>query len=146
MLGLDKVRIQQYRRFLSNRMIMTTYQMISIKQFLLKRIFGIRCYSFITFTLGWKGLFSIRCYSFSTFVPLGCMFWQQGTGLLFRRNVMNTLPLIRSKLKRAELLHSAQLIATSHGDTYHDQSALNANSACRKEKFKRLHDAQLISF
>ena len=77
---------------------------------------------------------------------LGCMFWQQGTGLLFRRNVMNTLPLIRSKLKRAELLHSAQLIATSHGATYHDQSALNANSACRKEKFKRLHDAQLISF
>ncbi len=59
---------------------------------------------------------------------------------------MNTLPLIRSHMKRADRIHEAQLIATSHGSQYHDQSALNANAASRKEKAKRLHNAQLMAF
>ena len=59
---------------------------------------------------------------------------------------MNTLPLIRSHLKRVDRLHRAQLIATSHGSKYHDLSTLNANSAYKKEKAKRLHDAQLMAF
>ncbi len=59
---------------------------------------------------------------------------------------MNTLPLIRSHIKRADRLHKAQLIATSHGSKYQDQSTLNANSASRKAKAKRLHDAQLMAF
>ena len=59
---------------------------------------------------------------------------------------MNTLPLIRSQLQRAKRLHKAQLLSTSHGSMYHDQSVLNANSAARKEKAKRLHHAQLMAF
>ena len=59
---------------------------------------------------------------------------------------MNTLPLIRSHIKRADRIHQAQLIATSHGSKVCDQSALNAKSASRKEKAKRLHDAQLMAF
>ncbi|KGG14846.1 MULTISPECIES: hypothetical protein [unclassified Prochlorococcus] len=59
---------------------------------------------------------------------------------------MNTLPLIRSKIKRAERIHKAQLIATAHGSKYHDQSDLNANSVYRKEKANRLHNAQLMAF
>ena len=59
---------------------------------------------------------------------------------------MNTLPLIRSHIKRADLLHKAQLIATSRGSKFHDQSTLNAKSAARKEKAKRLHNAQLMAF
>jgi len=59
---------------------------------------------------------------------------------------MNTLLLIRSHIKRTARLHKAQLIATSHGSKFHDQSALNGNSAARKEKAKRLHDAQLMAF
>ena len=59
---------------------------------------------------------------------------------------MNTLPLIRSHIKRADLLHKAQLIATTHGSKFHDQSVLNANSASRRAKAKRLHDAQLMAF
>ena len=59
---------------------------------------------------------------------------------------MNTLPLIRSHINRADRIHKAQLIATSHGSKFHDQSALNANSAARKEKAKRLHNAQLMAF
>ncbi len=59
---------------------------------------------------------------------------------------MNTLPLIRSHLQRAQRLHNAQLISTTHGSKYHDQSILNANSAARKEKAKRLHNAQLMAF
>tara|TARA_B100000700_G_scaffold102843_1_gene115959 strand:- start:313 stop:492 length:180 start_codon:yes stop_codon:yes gene_type:complete len=59
---------------------------------------------------------------------------------------MNTLPLIRSHIKRADRIHKAQLIATSHGSKYHDLSTLNANSAYKKEKAKRLHDAQLMAF
>ena len=59
---------------------------------------------------------------------------------------MNTLPLIRSHIKRADRIHKAQLIATSHGSKYHDLSTLNANSAYKKEKAKRIHDAQLMAF
>ena len=59
---------------------------------------------------------------------------------------MNTLPLIRSHIKRADRIHKAQLIATSHGSKYHDQSILNANSVYKKEKAKRIHDAQLMAF
>ena len=59
---------------------------------------------------------------------------------------MNTLPLIRSHLQRAQRLHQAQLISTSQGCKYHDQSVLNANSAARKEKARRLHNAQLMAF
>ena len=59
---------------------------------------------------------------------------------------MNTLPLIRSHIKRVDRIHKAQLIATSHGTKYHDQSILNANSAYKKEKAKRIHDAQLMAF
>jgi len=58
---------------------------------------------------------------------------------------MNTLPLIRSHIKRADRIHSAQLIATSHGSKFLNQSSLKANSASRKGKAKRLHDAQLMS-
>ncbi len=59
---------------------------------------------------------------------------------------MNTLPLIRSQLQRAKRLHKAQLISTTHGSKYHDQSLLNANSAARKDKARRLHNAQLMAF
>ena len=59
---------------------------------------------------------------------------------------MNTLPLIRSGIKRADRIHKAQLIATCRGSKYHDQSILNANFASRKEKAKRFHSAQLIAF
>ncbi|WP_152557244.1 MULTISPECIES: hypothetical protein [Prochlorococcus] len=59
---------------------------------------------------------------------------------------MNSLPLIRSHLKRAQRLHRAQLISTANGSKYHDQSILNANSAARKRKARRLHNAQLMSF
>ena len=59
---------------------------------------------------------------------------------------MNTLPLIRSRLKRADRIHKAQLIATAHGSGFHDQSSLNGNSASRKEKARRLHNAQLMAF
>ena len=59
---------------------------------------------------------------------------------------MNTLPLIRSQLNRAERLHKAQLISTANGSKYHDQTVLNANSAARKQKAKRLHNAQLMAF
>ena len=58
---------------------------------------------------------------------------------------MNTLSLIRAHIKRAQRLHKAQLISTSNGSKYHDQSALNANSAARKEKAMRLHNAQLMA-
>ncbi len=74
------------------------------------------------------------------------MYWQQGTGLPFWSNARNTLPLIRSHLLRAERLHKAQLFATIHGSRYHDQSILNANSAARKAKARRLHNAQLMAF
>ena len=59
---------------------------------------------------------------------------------------MNTLPLIRSHIKRADRIHKAQLIATSHGRKFHDDSVLNANSAARKGKAQRLHNAQLMAF
>ena len=59
---------------------------------------------------------------------------------------MNTLPLIRSRIKRADRIHKAKLIATSHGNKFHDRSALNASSGSRKEKAKRLHNAQLMAF
>ena len=59
---------------------------------------------------------------------------------------MNNLPLIRSQIKRADRIHKAQLIATAHGSIFHDQSALNANSVSRREKAKRLHNAQLMAF
>ena len=59
---------------------------------------------------------------------------------------MNTLPLIRSHIKRADRLHKAQLIATSYGSKFHDLSALHVNSAARREKAKRLHNAQLMAF
>ncbi len=59
---------------------------------------------------------------------------------------MNTLPLIRSHMKKAERIHKAQLIATSCGSKSDDHEALNANSASRKEKAKRLHNAQLMAF
>ena len=59
---------------------------------------------------------------------------------------MNNLPLIRSHLQRAQRLHKAQLISTTNGSKYHDQSVLNANSASRKEKARRLHNAQLMAF
>ena len=59
---------------------------------------------------------------------------------------MNTLPLIRPHIKRAERIHKAQLIATSCGSRFHDQSILIAHSASRKEKAKRLHNAQLMAF
>ena len=59
---------------------------------------------------------------------------------------MNTLPLIRAQIKRADRIHKAQLIATSRGSKFHDQSVLNAKSAARKEKAKRLHNAQLMAF
>ena len=59
---------------------------------------------------------------------------------------MNTLPLIRSHIKRADRIHQAQLIATSHGNKFHNRSGLNANSASKKEKAKRLHNAQLMAF
>ncbi len=59
---------------------------------------------------------------------------------------MNTLPLIRSHIKRAERIHKAQLISTSKGSKFHDQSDLNINSASRKQKAKRLHLAQLMAF
>ncbi len=59
---------------------------------------------------------------------------------------MNTLPLIRSHIQRAQRLHKAQLISTSNGCKYHDQSVLNANSASRKQKAKLLHIAQLMAF
>ena len=59
---------------------------------------------------------------------------------------MNTLPLIRSHIKRANRIHKARLIATSHGSKVHDQSVLNANSSSRREKAKRLHNAQLMAF
>ena len=59
---------------------------------------------------------------------------------------MNTLPLIRSHIKRADRIHKAQLIATSRGSKFHDLSSLNAKSAAKKEKAKRLHNAQLMAF
>ena len=59
---------------------------------------------------------------------------------------MNTLSLIRSHIKRADRIHKAQLIATSRGSKFHDHSGLNAKSAARKEKAKRLHNAQLMAF
>ena len=59
---------------------------------------------------------------------------------------MNTLPLIRSHIKRVDRIHKAQLIATSHGSNCDDQSALNAKSASRREKARRLHNAQLMAF
>ncbi len=59
---------------------------------------------------------------------------------------MNTLPLIRSQLKRAERLHKAQLISTARGSRYYDQLILNACNSARKEKAKRLHNAQLMAF
>ena len=59
---------------------------------------------------------------------------------------MNTLPLIRSYIKRADRIHKAQLMATSHGSKFDDQSALHAKSAARKEKAKRLHNTQLMAF
>ncbi len=59
---------------------------------------------------------------------------------------MNTLSLIRSHIKRADRIHKSQLIATSNGSKYHDQSILNINSAYKKEKAKRLHEAQLMVF
>ncbi len=59
---------------------------------------------------------------------------------------MNTLPLIRSHIKRADRIHKAQLIATSNGSKVHDQSTLNAKTASRKEKAQRLHNAQLMAF
>ncbi len=58
---------------------------------------------------------------------------------------MNTLPFVRSQLQRAKRLHKAQLIATVHGSKYHDQSALNANSAARKDRARRLRNAQLMA-
>ncbi len=59
---------------------------------------------------------------------------------------MNTLSLIRSHIKKADRIRKAQLVATAHGSKYHDQTVLNANSASRKEKAKRLHNAQLMAF
>ncbi|WP_320674036.1 hypothetical protein [Prochlorococcus sp. MIT 1341] len=59
---------------------------------------------------------------------------------------MNTLPLIRSHIKKSDRIHKAQLIATSRGSKFQDQSDLNANLAARKEKAKRLHNAQLMAF
>ena len=59
---------------------------------------------------------------------------------------MNSLQLIRSHIKKADRIHKAQLIATLNGSKFHDHSALTANSASRKEKAKRLHNAQLMAF
>ncbi len=62
-----------------------------------------------------------------------------------KKKAMNTLPLIRAHIKRADRIHNAQVIATSHGSKFQDQKALNANSASRKGKAKRLHNAQLMA-
>ncbi len=59
---------------------------------------------------------------------------------------MNTLPLIRSHMKRVNRIHKAQLIATTCGSKFHDSIVLNANSASRKEKAKRIHNAELMAF
>ena len=59
---------------------------------------------------------------------------------------MNALPLIRSRIEKADRIHKAQLIATSHGSKFHDQLVPNLKSALRKEKAKLLHNAQLMSF
>ena len=59
---------------------------------------------------------------------------------------MNTLPLIRSHIKRADRIHKAQLIATSQGSGFQDQSVLNAKSASRRERARRLRNAQLMAF
>ncbi len=69
------------------------------------------------------------------------MYWQQGTGLPSWSTGMNTLPLIRSHAQRAERLHKAQLIATVKGSKYHNDATLNADSAARKTKARRLHNA-----
>ena len=59
---------------------------------------------------------------------------------------MNTLPLIRSRIKRAERLHRAQLMSSARGSKFHDQSGLSANAASRRAKAKRIHNAQMMAF
>ena len=43
------------------------------------------------------------------------MTWKQGTGFPLTAKVMNNLVLIREKIKRAERLNKAQLLATKNG-------------------------------
>ena len=44
------------------------------------------------------------------------MTWKQGTGFPLTAKVMNNLVLIREKIKRAERLNKAQLLATKNGE------------------------------
>ena len=46
----------------------------------------------------------------------GRMTWEQGTGFPLTAKVMNNLLLIREKIKRAERLKKAQLLATKNGE------------------------------
>ncbi len=69
-----------------------------------------------------------------------------GNGAAITEDVMNSLSLIRTHMKKAERLHKAQLISTTRGSKYDDQTALNANHFSRKQKAKRLHNAQLMAF
>ena len=44
------------------------------------------------------------------------MTWKYGTGFPLTAKVMNNLVLIRDKIKRANRLHQAQLLATKNGE------------------------------
>ena len=44
------------------------------------------------------------------------MTWKQGTGFPLTAKVMNNLVLIREKIKRAERLNKAKLLATKNGE------------------------------
>ena len=46
----------------------------------------------------------------------GRMTWKQGTGFPLTAKVMNNLVLIRDKIKRANRLNQAQLLATKNGE------------------------------
>ena len=59
---------------------------------------------------------------------------------------MNTLPLIRSHIERAQRLHKAQLISAARGSRFHEQSGSSTIVASRKEKARRLSNAQMMAF
>ena len=81
---------------------------------------------FILYLFFWEKLVKItlaeffwRCYCSLTFIQVyisGRMTWELGTGFSLTAKTMNNLLQIREKIKRANRLYEAQLLATKSGE------------------------------